>query len=55
MSNWTLYKKLLFMMLIISIFVYFFIVASQKQVFADIDEQCSIVKIYAVSIDPFHL
>jgi len=35
MKNWTLYKKLLYMMFTVSTLVYFLIVLSQQQVFAN--------------------
>ncbi len=51
MKNWTLYKKLLFMMFSVSILVYFLIIASQKQAYANIDAKDAIVKIYTVKVD----
>ncbi len=51
MSNWTIYKKLLFMMFTVSTFICFFIVLSQRQALANMDERSSIVKIYTVKVD----
>jgi len=50
MRNWTLYKKLLFMMFSISTFVYFFILVSSIHTYADTDQRSSIVKIYTVNV-----
>ena len=54
MKNWTMYKKLLFMMFTISTFVYFLIILSHQQAYAKTNERSSIVKIYTVSAEPYY-